>query len=69
VINFDGDSENILDKLTKQNILGGIPLKNHFPELGEAVLMATTEVHTGQEYINLVDALNQIVTNQPGGGQ
>jgi len=69
VINFDGDSENILDKLTKQNILGGIPLKNHFPELGEAVLMATTEVHTVQEYINLVDALNQIVTNQPGGGQ
>lgn len=69
VVRFDGDSKNILKELTKQKILGGISIKDHFPELGETVLMATTEVHTAEEYTNLINALTRIIPSLSGGGQ
>lgn len=69
VVKFDRDSDDILAKLLTKDILGGVSLKSHFPELGEAVLMVTTEVHTTEEYTKYLDAMKQIMTNGSGGGE
>jgi glycine dehydrogenase subunit 1 len=70
VIKLDGDSDDILAKLRGKNILGGVPLKPHFPELGEAILVATTEVHSGEEYNNYISTLKQIMSGgSEGQGQ
>jgi len=69
VVQLEVDSETILAELAKQNILGGVPLKKYFPEVGEAFLVSTTEVHTAEDYTNYINALKQILADQPGGGQ
>jgi glycine dehydrogenase subunit 1 len=68
VVKFDGSSEEILNKLLSKNIAGGVPLKSYFPELGESVLMATTEVHTAEDYTEFLAALKQVTADGAGGG-
>lgn len=72
VIKVDGDSEQVLNKLITNNILGGVSLKQHFPELGEAILVVTTEVHSAEDYSNFINALKQALghgASSPGGGE
>jgi glycine dehydrogenase subunit 1 len=69
LIKLDGNSDVILKHLLKHNILGGIPLKDYFPELGECLLVATTEVHSQNDYNNLSSALADAVKLTTGGGQ
>ena len=69
MIKVDGNSEEILKKLLAHDILGGVPLKSHFPELGEAILVATTEVHSDDDYANFFNNLKQAVAEVSGGGQ
>ncbi len=82
VVKFVVDSDTILKKLLERNILGGVPLKTHFPELGDAVLVATTEVHSDEDYKNFLNELQKAIDNienkvendpkstfNPGGGQ
>jgi len=46
--------------LLAAGVHGGLPLTAHFPELGEAALFATTEVHTEADYGRLLAALEGI---------
>ena len=64
---MDKDSEDVLTKLISKNILGGVPLNKHFPELGEAILVATTEVHSGEEYNNYISTLKLIMSDESEG--
>ena len=59
VIRLNADSDAILKELLKHDILGGVPLKKHFPDLGETLLVATTEVHTEHEYRTYVTKLHE----------
>jgi glycine dehydrogenase subunit 1 len=73
VVRLHSDADKVLKELLKQNILGGVPLKNYFPELGESILVATTELHTDEDYVNYVNALKQILSTSEavvsGGGR
>jgi glycine dehydrogenase subunit 1 len=70
VIKFDNSTnvDEILHKLVEHRILGGVSLKSHFPELGEALLVATTEVHTDEDYDHYLNALDQVLSGSIGGG-
>ncbi len=46
--------------LLASGLHGGLPLRERFPDLGEAALFATTEVHTEADYDRLVDALEAV---------
>ena len=52
----DGSIEELNAELLKQGIHGGKPLRTEFPELGEAALLCTTELHTKENLDDLVDA-------------
>jgi glycine dehydrogenase subunit 1 len=70
VIKLPANSESILKKLLDHNILGGIPLKSYYPELGETLLVATTEVHSDEDYKHYINSLKQAVADaSTGGGQ
>ncbi len=62
VVKIDADSDLVLKHLLDKKILGGVPLKNHFPELGETLLVATTEVHNEEDYNHYVNALKQAIS-------
>jgi len=46
--------------LLAAGVHGGLPLAARFPELGEAALFATTEVHTEADYARLIGALEGV---------
>jgi len=46
--------------LLAAGVHGGLPLTRHCPELGEAALFATTEVHTEADYDRLIRAMEEI---------
>ncbi|OGS49946.1 MAG: glycine dehydrogenase (aminomethyl-transferring) [Euryarchaeota archaeon RBG_16_68_12] len=46
--------------LLEKGVHGGLPLRTRFPELGEAALFATTEVHTEADYEHLLHALEAV---------
>jgi len=46
--------------LLAAGVHGGLSLTTHFPELGEAALFATTEVHTEADYDRLLEAMEAI---------
>ena len=46
--------------LLNKNIFAGIKLKSYFPELGEALLVTTTEMNTQEEMERYVDALKNV---------
>ena len=71
-VKLEKDSKTVLDELEQRFVLGGVPLKKHFPELGEAILVATTEVHTSEDYNSYTNSLKQVMSNAStglGGGQ
>ncbi len=46
--------------LLAAGVHGGLPLTSRFPELGEAALFATTEVHTEADYERLLEAMERV---------
>lgn len=48
--------------LRGRNIFGGIDLSNDFPDLGQALLVAVTEIHTMADIDRFVDNLREAVT-------
>ena len=50
-----------LDGLLERGIFGGADLTSQFPELGQAVLVCVTEVHTKDDIDRLADALEEVV--------
>jgi glycine dehydrogenase subunit 1 len=68
-IKVEKDADEVLSKLLDHDILGGVSLKEHFPSLGDTILVATTEVHTAEDYANYINALKQVLAGSVGGGE
>jgi glycine dehydrogenase subunit 1 len=61
VIGFDRPVKEIQRVLLEQGILGGYDLSQDYPELGQAMLVAVTEVRTKEEIDRFAKALEVIV--------
>jgi glycine dehydrogenase subunit 1 len=44
VLRIPGDLPRLLDGLLERDILGGLPLAGHYPELADGLLVCTTEL-------------------------
>jgi glycine dehydrogenase subunit 1 len=62
VINLPISSELVLAKLQALGILGGYPLKQDYPELGNAILVCVTEMRTQEDIQRYSCALENILT-------
>ena len=52
----------LLEKLARQNILGGFDLSRHYPELGNAVLVCATETKNEADLDRYADALRKLLS-------
>lgn len=57
VLRLPRSVEAVLQTLAEQDILGGFNLKNDYPELGEALLVCATELHTEAEMARFAEQL------------
>ncbi len=48
-------------KLIEHGVIGGLDLTGIFPELGESMLLATTEIHSDEDQEKLVHAMDQVL--------
>lgn len=60
VLQLDSDAAEVLAGLMDQGILGGYDLSNDYPELGNAILVCTTEMRTEQDIEAYVAAMTQV---------
>ncbi|WP_309064623.1 aminomethyl-transferring glycine dehydrogenase subunit GcvPA [Microbacterium sp.] len=61
-VRFTGrDAADILADLRGRGIFGGVPLTREFPELGQVVLVAVTEMHTAADIDRLALALQEVL--------
>lgn len=67
VIRVDADIASVLRALQAQNILAGMDLSAHYPELGNALLLCATETKTAQDIehyaVNMQHVLNDTQPN------
>lgn len=56
----------VLDKLAQQNIQGGFDLSTHFPELGNTLLICSTEMHEPEDHQRYQLALTTALTETNG---
>jgi glycine dehydrogenase subunit 1 len=56
-VKFEQPIERVRDRLARQDILGGIEVRRWYPEHGDSLMFAVTEVNTKVECDKLVDAL------------
>ena len=52
--------EEVLQKLKQENIIGGYPLEQHYPELKNSLLLCVTELNSQEEMDRLADKLEEI---------
>ena len=57
VVQCDADVRDVNAALLERGLHGGLPLRDHFPELGNAALYAVTEMHTQEQLDALVKTL------------
>lgn len=55
-------SADILSKLKQKGILAGLNLQDHYPEMGNAVLVCATETKTAADLQNYAEALKQVLS-------
>ena len=68
VIKLDGVSaEDVLNGLMADGMLGGFNLSEHYPELGEAILVCATETKTAADITAYRDALSKVMSKLKGG--
>jgi glycine dehydrogenase subunit 1 len=63
-VNFDDASIKVIDvnrKLLERGVIGGKPVNNEFPELGETSLYCVTEMHRREDIDRLCEYLSQIL--------
>jgi len=66
VIRFtDRSVEAVLEQLQQHGILGGYNLKQHFPELGEAMMVCATETKTDDDLSHFAKTLADILDSKP----
>ncbi|PIE05894.1 MAG: aminomethyl-transferring glycine dehydrogenase [Sorangium cellulosum] len=51
-----GDASSLFEKLTRQDVLAGVPLSRFLPSRKDQLLIAVTEKHTRQDLDRLIDA-------------
>ncbi|HLE18991.1 MAG TPA: hypothetical protein VI728_11990, partial [Syntrophales bacterium] len=56
-VKVKGGAEAALKKLLDKKIIGGLALNRHYPELGEYLLIAATEMNSKEEMDSLAAAL------------
>jgi glycine dehydrogenase subunit 1 len=64
-IRVPGDATAIVEALAKRGVLGGVPvarLEPTRPELGDLIVVATTEVNTGEDRAAFAAALREVIT-------
>ncbi len=57
VLKLKQPAQAVLDALAEQDILGGLNLKQYYPELGEAILVCATETKTAADLNRYADSL------------
>jgi glycine dehydrogenase subunit 1 len=57
VLTLPAPTAEVLSKLKQKGILGGLDLQEHYPELGNALLICTTETKTAADLQNYAEAL------------
>lgn len=62
-IKLNKPAQAVLDKLAEQDILGGLNLNEHYPELGNAILVCATETKTEADLNCYADSLADALTN------
>ena len=63
VLQLDAPADKVLSELMRKGIIGGYDLSQDYPELGQAILVCTTEMRN-EEDINLyATALREVMTN------
>ena len=63
VISLPRPAASVLQALEARRILGGLNLKEYYPELGEAVLVCATETKTSADIDNYVTQLGEVIRN------
>jgi glycine dehydrogenase subunit 1 len=61
VLQLDRNAAGVLEALAARNIIGGYDLSQHYPELGNAVLVCATEVRTREDVAAYAAALAAIL--------
>jgi glycine dehydrogenase subunit 1 len=49
VLEIDKDPEKVLERIKEEGILGGLPMRNFYPELDHHLLITVTEMNTREE--------------------
>jgi glycine dehydrogenase subunit 1 len=57
VLSLKGDPDPVLQKLSSQGIIGGLPLKRFFPEMKNEILICVTEKHSREDIDRLAAGL------------
>jgi glycine dehydrogenase subunit 1 len=57
VLQIEGEPEKVLEKLKKEEILGGLPLTKFYPELDRHLLVTVTEMNKKEEIDHWAEAL------------
>lgn len=55
-------AENVLQKLKIQKILGGLNLKEYYPELGQTILVCATETKIPADLVKFTECLNHVLS-------
>jgi glycine dehydrogenase subunit 1 len=63
VLTFDRPVTPLIDRLARQNILAGVDVSAHYPELGNALLVCATEVRTQEQIDAYVESMKTILKN------
>ena len=55
-------AESVLQKLKIQKILGGLDLKEYYPELGQTILVCATETKIPADLVKFTECLNHVLS-------
>jgi glycine dehydrogenase subunit 1 len=63
VIRVDMDAGDMLGAMQEQNILAGLNLSAHYPELGNAILLCATETKTAEDIESYAVSMQQVLND------
>jgi len=63
VIRLDRPADKVLEAMAERGILGGLSLKDWYPELGEAILVCATETKTEEDIRAYRDVLGEVLAS------
>ncbi len=66
VICLDQDADAVLSAMAEQDVLGGLSLKQDFPDLGNSILVCTTETKNESDLDNYVRVLGEAIARVGG---